>query len=161
MARDKFFFWDLDGPILNVKEKYYCVYRNLITDAGYEALDKQEYWDAKRSKVSEIEILSRTGAADFFEIYHKARLSLIENPDYLSLDTLQEGAREVLAYFSTRFQLVLVTLRSSSRHLNKGLKKLGIKKYFVDILTSGDKYYPRWRIKHQLVKEYLRLNNSP
>ena len=149
------FFFDLDGPILNVTERYYRVYSNIMIDAAYETIGKEEYWDAKRWKTSEIEILRRTGAETFYEQYYEKRLSLIESDYFLSFDSLQKGAIQVLEKFSRENKLILVTLRKSSSQLDQELSNLDLKKYFSYVLRSGRDFKPRWKIKYNLIKRLL------
>ncbi len=81
--------------------------------------------------------------------------SIIKEDYYLSNDCLQGGVIEVLKNFSSKYQLVLVTLRRSATQLNKQLVNLELMDYFVDILSSGEDLNPRWMIKYNLIREYM------
>ena len=61
-------FFDLDGPILDVSEKYYKVYADILSQKGFRVLSKTEYWDAKRNKIPEYDILLKSMAIPFFII---------------------------------------------------------------------------------------------
>ena len=148
-------FLDLDGPILDVSAKYYRVYSDILINAGYETLKKGEYWYNKRWKIPEIEILRKTGADTFFKEYQEKRLSLIESDFYLSFDRLQEAAFQVLEKLSKKHKLILVTLRKSAAQLNRQLADLGLNKFLSHVLTSGECSAPRWRIKYNLISDYL------
>jgi phosphoglycolate phosphatase-like HAD superfamily hydrolase len=148
-------FFDLDGTLIDISEKYYRVYNDILTEAGFSTIGKKEYWDAKRHKVPENQILAMTKANDFYKEYNKKRLLSIESAYYLSYDSLTEEVIEVLKDFSTKYQLVLVTLRRSASQLDTQLVNLKLMDYFVDVLSSGEDLIPRWMIKYNLIKEYL------
>ena len=148
-------FFDLDGTLIDISEKYYRVYVDILAEAGFSTIGKKEYWNAKRQKVPEDQILAMTGAKEFYEQYTKKRMALIESDYYLSDDRLQEGVIEVLKNFSMKHQLILVTLRRSASQLYKQLVNLELIDYFTDVLSSGEDLEPRWMIKYNLIKEYL------
>ena len=52
--------------------------------------------------------------------------------------------------------MVLVTLRRSTSQLEKQLINLKIIDYFIDVLNSGEDLNPRWMIKFNLVRKYIR-----
>lgn len=148
-------FFDLDGTLIDISERYYRVYSDILTEAGFSTIGKEEYWDAKRHKVPEDQILAMTDAKEFYEQYTKKRVALIESDYYLSNDRLQEGVIEVLKNFSMKYQLILVTLRRSASQLYRQLVDLELIDYFTDVLSSGEDLEPRWMIKYNLIKEYL------
>lgn len=149
------FLFDLDGPLLDVSEKYYCLYTDLLAQEGFAPLSKSEYWEAKRAKTDEKTILSRSGAESFYDSYTKQRLALIETDRYLNLDSIQENAIEILEKLYTQHRLVLVTLRSKAELAHKQLRRLGLYDYFEMILSSGEELAPRWKIKEKLVRQAL------
>ena len=65
MQRSAMIFFDLDGPILDVSAKYYRVYHDLLDEFGFPSLPRDQYWEAKRNKVSDESILRKTGAEEF------------------------------------------------------------------------------------------------
>lgn len=148
-------FLDLDGPILDVSEKYYRVYSDILSRNGFKVLSKSEYWNAKREKVPDLEILQRSIAGSFLESYLYERKLLIESDPYLMYDKLQDGAVQVLEKLSENNELILVTLRTYPEQLHKQLEYLNIKKYFFSILSSSDEANPRWTIKYNLIKGFL------
>lgn len=148
-------FFDLDGPILDVSEKYYRVYSDILSQNGFKVLSKTEYWNAKRRKISEIEILQKSSAEPLIEIYLYERKILIESDSYLIYDKLQDGALHVLETLCKKHKLILVTLRTYPEQLHKQLSYLNIKKYFVTVLSSGEETHPRWKIKYNLIKNFI------
>jgi phosphoglycolate phosphatase-like HAD superfamily hydrolase len=148
-------FTDLDGPILDVSEKYYSVYTAVLKRHGFTALTKNEYWDAKRRKIPDQEILERTKASIPIEQFQEERKQIIESDAFLKYDMLQDRVGQVLNILSEKTTLILVTLRSFPDQLYKELDNLDLKKYFNAILTSGENIKPRWKIKYQLINNYL------
>lgn len=148
-------FFDLDGTLIDISERYYRVYTDILNKAGFSTIGKKEYWNAKRNKVPEDQILAMTNANDFYKEYNQKRLSLIENDYYLSNDSLHEGVIQVIENLSKKYQLVLVTLRKSNSQLEKQLINMKLIDYFTDILRSDDNLKPRWMIKYHLIKEYI------
>lgn len=147
-------FLDLDGPIIDVSEKYYRVYVDILSRHNVPVLSKEEYWQAKREKTPDEVILKNTG---FFcvESYRKERKDLIESDRYLLYDRLQDGALDVLNTLCRKHELVLVTLRSHPDQLKKELQYLHLDKYFAAVLTSPTETSPRWGVKVSLIKKYL------
>ena len=161
MQRSAMIFFDLDGPILDVSAKYYRVYHDLLDEFGFPSLPRDQYWEAKRNKVSDESILRKTGAEEFVAQFVKERKLRIEADSYLALDKIQAGASEVLEALSRVMTLVLVTLRSSPHHLHKQLGDLHLSGFFQRVLSSNEPLKPRWRIKHRLITEYFDGKTPP
>ena len=153
-------FFDLDGPILDVSKKYYKIYSDILSQNGFKALSKSEYWSAKREKISDLEILRKSSAEPFIGKYLYERKLLIESDPYLIYDKLQDGALYILEILYKKNELVLVTLRTYQEQLHKQLEYLNIKKYFVAVLSTGEETKPRWKIKYNLIKDFLNKKMS-
>lgn len=150
-----FFFFDLDGPILDVSEKYYRVYADLMAEKGFDYLDKDQYWNRKREKVPEIETLSLSQAQDYYSEYNVKRLKRIEADKYMKYDELQPGALKALEVLGPGYQLVLVTMRSFKTQLIKQLRSFGICEKFDEILCTGQQSpHQRWRAKYQIILDH-------
>ena len=102
-------FWDLDGPILDVSEKYYTLYKNILLENNMQALSKKEYWNLKKSKTTLSEILAKTNSKKLLEVFKNLWLNNIETHRYQKLDKLQNGIISILKKCNNK--LVLVTLR--------------------------------------------------
>jgi len=148
-------FWDLDGPILDVSEKYYYVYRDILTGFNQRTLTKNEFWNYKRSKKSLFDILSKTNSEKLLNKFSELWIKNIETYKYQKLDRLQNGALEILSKISNDNELVMVTLRRNRQRLLEQLDELNLKHYFKSILSSGEDLKPRWKIKFNLINEYL------
>src|SRR5437764_1459429 len=130
---------DLDGPILDVSERYYRVYSDTLNLIGIAPLNKESYWHLKRSKISEPEILARsaTSDSDLINEYLDARAKRIESAEYLLFDHLWPGTRDTLRVLRSRSALVLVTMRQSKELLDRQLDGLKVLDAFDCILAAG------------------------
>ena len=149
---------DLDGPILDVSEKYFRVYYDLVTQIGGMPLSKTEYWNFKRNRVNDIQILTFSGIPERkLGEFREKRKALIETPHYSSLDTVWEEVRDHMSTSKFAGKIMLVTLRNNSSELNRQLKHLGISNWFSNILSSsGDASGPdRHFVKTNLIRGFL------
>jgi phosphoglycolate phosphatase len=147
-------FFDLDGPIIDVSEKYYRIYCDLLSSGKYKLLTKSEYWNLKRNRVPENEILSKTGAEEIYLWYRDERIRVIEMDDYLKFDHLTSHAKNILEMLSSSHALILVTLRTYKEQLFKELDGFDITKYFKLILNAPANSSPKWKIKYDLIIKY-------
>jgi phosphoglycolate phosphatase-like HAD superfamily hydrolase len=144
-------FFDLDGPILDVSCRYYSIYSDLLREGGHSPLTKEEYWDYKRNRVPESEIINITCPASFIDSYISRRMQVIEDFNYLKLDRLHEGVREIFEKWSREHKLQIVTVRKRRDMLMKQLEYLDIKKYFTCIY-SMDGSGGTWEVKYRMLK---------
>jgi len=130
---------DLDGPILDVSERYYQVYSDTIKSIGGGPLSKERYWDSKRNRISEPEILAASGARDpdVIRAYLDARAKLIESSRYLLFDQVWPGTHETLKVLRAQATLALVTMRTSKELLGQQLERVKLLEAFDCVLTAG------------------------
>jgi phosphoglycolate phosphatase len=127
-------FFDLDGTILNSRERYYQVYADLLKEMGFEPLDRENYWQYKRTMESEKSILEFSKAEGAFEDYSLERTHRMETIKYMELDSIWPELKPVLAYISKKHLCSLLTLRMDPEALNWELARLGIDNVFFLIL---------------------------
>ncbi len=153
-------FIDLDGPILDVSDRYYRVYNDILHGSNSNMLSKEIYWELKQNIVpeKEIHLLSNTNIS--YMEYNKRRGELLEAPFYLKHDSLQSNAKEILKYLSEHTNVILVTLRRLDSNLHDELKHFKIHQYFTAILFSNSDATPRWSIKYNLIRDYLGAKNT-
>ena len=149
-------FWDLDGPILDVSERYWRVHRDTLSELGFGCLDKERYWMLKRRKEPEARIAEACGAGSVFAAYQEHRLSRIESRPYLAFDSVQEGALSALELLGRTGEQILVTLRHDAANLDWQLRSLDLFRFFSAVLSSGEVTDPRWRMKWGLVGNHLK-----
>lgn len=153
-------FLDLDGPILDVSEKYYRVYRDILAEEEFTPIPKDEYWEAKRARLPDQRILARSGAESFLETFRARRHERIESEPYQRLDALQPTALETLEWLRGEDRLVLVTLRRSRTRLDAQLEWLALRRLFADVLSSGEDREVRWTIKEELMRTSLHTSGG-
>ena len=148
-------FLDLDGPILDNREKYYRLYRDLLWETPCRPLTMSQYWCLKRDRTPEHEILNRSAVPhSLHRDYLKARARLIESVDYLSLDRVWPGVHQWLNRCSDVNPTYLVTMRKRRRSLLTQLDRLKVLPYFHEVL-SVDNNNGDWQVKHRLLQSYV------
>jgi phosphoglycolate phosphatase-like HAD superfamily hydrolase len=133
-------FLDLDGPILDVSQRYHRLHCDLVSQHGGRPLDRDTYWQAKRERVPEPEILAPTGLSPqaIAEI-ETARGRRIESPKYLTFDRPWPWTIPVLEALADVSSLVLVTLRRHPDRLLRQLGELDLHRYFDRVVAGpGD-----------------------
>ena len=150
-------FLDLDGPILDVSEKYYSVYCDLIGEMEGVALSKDKYWELKRNRVNKGKILEESMIFGREEEYSKDRRERIETLDYLKIDSIWPGIPEALDMIGEFFPLYLVTARTNRSGLIWQMQRLGIYDTFTDIISPIEKEtsLPRRELKRTMVRREL------
>lgn len=146
-------FFDLDGPIIDVAPKFYRIYTDIFRKNGRATLPAEEYWELKRNRVPEPEIVMRTAPEEFVKPYIAERLAVIEDIEYLAADQVQAGVTDVLERLQLQYPLTLVTLRNRRQSLMWELDHFQLMQYFQDILTKEDNHGDH-EIKVSLIREY-------
>jgi len=145
-------FIDLDGPILDVSERHYQVYKQIIFQLGGFPLEKRMYWRLKREK-RQHRILQLSKITDKKEKFVKMWLNLIEKRSYLECDRVFPNIKNTLNALKKQYNLILVTLRNHPKNLFWQLKILSLKPYFKDILCQKENK-GNWLSKYRLIKGY-------
>lgn len=136
MSDIKQIFLDLDGPLLDGKERHYSCYRSILEKFGFKPIGIDEYWETKRALVNRRDLLKMSGAEDIYDNFLAEWLLMIESPNMLALDKVQEGAVDCLCGWKERgIELVLVTLRKDKRALEDQLKLLELRPYLDVVLV--------------------------
>lgn len=129
---------DLDGPLLDVSERFYRLYASLLREQGRQPVDRAEYWDLKRSGVPERDIVSRSLSPESAECYFVRRSELIEARGFLRFDRLQPEVPEILEMLDRHRELALVTLRANCENLAWELKRFRLLEIFSSVLCAGE-----------------------
>jgi phosphoglycolate phosphatase-like HAD superfamily hydrolase len=153
-------FFDLDGPLLDVSERYQSLHRDLLEGMGGTPLAPDAYWQRKRQRCPEATILKELGASEFEHSYSRQRLELIETARYLAYDRLWWWTEPVLTTLTARYALVLVTVRSNREALERQLTHLNVQRFFKAVLSepAGD---PVDVQKSRLIRQYLSEQHLP
>jgi phosphoglycolate phosphatase-like HAD superfamily hydrolase len=147
-------FFDLDGPLLDVSERYQILHRDLLEGMGVAPLAPHVYWQRKRQRRPETAILRELGASALEASYSHRRLELIETDRYLTHDRLWPWANSILTTLTARYALVLVTVRSQREALERQLTRLNLRRFFKAVLSepAAD---PVDAQKSRLIRHYL------
>lgn len=127
---------DLDGTLIDIRERYYAIYSRLAQALGCEPTGKLEYWRRRRRGVPADALLAGLDAPARELFSQRWRFS-IESPDCLALDTPIAGALDTLEQLSRRYRPVLVTLRRNRNALLEQLRNLGFAGLFAAILSPS------------------------
>jgi phosphoglycolate phosphatase len=129
-------FLDLDGPLLDGKERHYYCYRSILNRFGFNPICIDEYWEKKRALVNRRELLNLSGAEVIYDDFLAAWLLMIESPDALALDKVQEGAVDCLRSWKEKgIELTLVTMRKDKQALEEQLKLTGLRQFLDAVLV--------------------------
>ena len=129
---------DLDGPLLDGKERHYFCYRTILEKFGFESIGIDEYWEKKRAMINRRDLLNLSGAGEIYDEFLAAWLEMIESADALAFDKVQDGAIDCLGHWSERgMELILVTMRKNRRTLEDQLKTTGLRRY-LDVVLMCD-----------------------
>lgn len=153
-------FFDLDGPLLDVSARYAALHRDLLRAVGLRGMTADRYWERKRARVPEEEILRELGVLNRAPDYLRQRLDRVESPDYLVLDRPWPWTHEVLGHLARRYPLVLVTVRSNHLLLLEQLDRLDLVAFFHEVLSEPARRGVD-KQKARLVIKYLRRHQRP
>ena len=131
MSSIKQIFLDLDGPFLDGKDRHYFCYQTILKKYGFEPIGIEEYWEKKRSLLNRSHLLSFSSAETIYEEFLVEWLAMIESPEALALDKVQDGAIECLQNWKAAgFVLTLITMRKNKQGLEAQLDSTGLATYF-------------------------------
>lgn len=147
-------FLDLDGPILDVRERYYAVHQTLVGSAA-SRLSLDSFWDLKRDQTPIRDLLAHCGlpteGAASYSLGWKDR---IEAECWLKLDRVFDGIDLLLRHWQSSHRLILVTLRQRPDLVRSQLDRLGLTPRFESILTTTPMEGPGWESKANLIRSH-------
>jgi phosphoglycolate phosphatase len=147
-------FFDLDGVLLDVSERHYQLYRDVVESLGGQTLDKASYWGLKRERQPLRALLGENGSSQIDEeAFRREWMLKIESPAYLQYDSVIAGAREQLQRLKQARQLVLVTLRQRRECLDAQLQRLNLRGYFAAVLSTPAPATREWEAKQGLIDQ--------
>ena len=153
-------FFDLDGPLLDVSQRYSILHRDLLERLGVSALSPEVYWQRKRQRCSEAAMLKELGASELEPFYTFRRLELIETESYMAHDHVWPWTISILSDLVACYPLILVTTRSKREALERQLTRLGLRRFFNAVLSEPASD-PVDGQKARLIQDYLAGQRLP
>ncbi|WP_316817969.1 HAD family hydrolase [Pedobacter nyackensis] len=131
-------FFDLDGTLIDSKDRLYFLFQHLVPESAYTF---EEYWGYKMNRVSHKEILlSQFGySLEAFLDFEVKWMGLIEADKWLDLDHPFDGITEYLTELSKEHDLFVVTARQSEEIAMKQIQGYGWQQIFKKVFVTGQK----------------------
>lgn len=130
------FCFDIDGPIIDVSDRYYRAYLESLR--GYDItkeqiLDKDYFWKLKQNRISELEIGIMSGlSTKEAKASSDLRKELNFKHDYLPLDKLFDDVAKTFEYLkSKQITYFVVTLRTK-KELEIAVKQFKLNKFLPE-----------------------------
>lgn len=133
--------FDLDGTLIDISERDFRIYADILTELGYEPIEKKQYWPLRREKtdIHSILALSACTADKYVACFLDSRAKRMEESSYLSLDTLFDDVLPAFSKLKQNYNLVILTRRLNETNTVEQYHRLGLKKYAELMIVSGDK----------------------
>lgn len=129
---------DFDGPIMDVSQRYYRVYQFCLQKIRYpqqsvQELSPDEFWQLKRSRVSERQIALKSGLdAIQAQEFAQLRRQTVHTEGYFEYDNLIPGAVDTLLKVQQAgIDLAVMTMRRV-RELDYALQKYNLGNFFPE-----------------------------
>ena len=146
-------YFDLDGTLLDVSERFYKIYCDLLDKFNCnQGLSKEEYWQLKKERYPETEIVHKTCVNINIEYYMKLRQEVIESPKYLKYDKPFPYTLDVIKELNKNHRLIIVSLRESLDKTKKEIEKFGLKPFIDRVLVHNENMNNKWKIKVELIR---------
>lgn len=129
---------DFDGPIIDVSERYYRVYKFCLEKTRHpeqevQLLTKAQFWQMKRDRVPETQIGILSGLdEDQAQAFSKLRKQTVHTQPYFEFDTLAVGAVDALSKIQKLgIDLAVMTMRRV-RELDYAFTKHDLGRFFPE-----------------------------
>jgi phosphoglycolate phosphatase-like HAD superfamily hydrolase len=127
---------DFDGPIMDVSDRYYCVYQYCLENSkrpeqSIHQLSKAQFWELKRARVPERKIGIISGLdEEQAQKFARLRRETVHTLPYLKHDKLISGAVETLKKLQhLGIDLVVMTMRRE-RELEAAFQQYDLARFF-------------------------------
>jgi phosphoglycolate phosphatase-like HAD superfamily hydrolase len=129
---------DLDGTIVDCRERHYACYADLARESGIPAMALDDYWSMKRARRPWSAILGLSAIRTDDRAFAARFIDLVESPKYLALDRPYPSASSALARLrGMSGRLLLVTMRRSLEGVESQLRQWEMLQQFDHVLTRG------------------------
>ncbi|KGJ50133.1 hypothetical protein KD33_04155 [Clostridium sp. NCR] len=133
--------FDFDGTLLDSKFRHQKVLFDILKEEDIDIeLDELDDFVQYKAKGQNTESYLKEKYKDKIGISKVVDkwICNIENMEYLDLDKLYEGSRELLSDLNNLYDLYLVTARSNKVNSLEQIKKQGILKYFKKVFVVAN-----------------------
>ena len=127
---------DFDGPLMDVSDRYYCVYLDCLQQTKLPAhqikqLSKAEFWQLKRARVPEVKIGLISGLDQEQALkFAQRRRNIVHSLPYLIHDRVIFGVVETLEKLQKLdIDLVVMTMRRE-KELAAAFEKYNLARFF-------------------------------
>jgi len=130
--------FDLDGTLIDSRFRLFRLFNDLAPDS---LLTYEKYWDFKKKKISNEQILSSELGYDLGRInrFVTQWMTLIEAPHYLLLDSNFEGIHAALGKLKLQANLHVCTARQMRQPVLDQLASLKLLQFFNHVLVTEQK----------------------
>ena len=124
--------------MVDIAPRHYRVYEKCVKALGGTPLDKDEYWEMKRTNLSWDKLLPLSGlTVDEKDAYLKLFIDRIESQEELGADELFKDSLRTLEQLQANDnKLYLLSLRRNADALDWQIEYLGIRHLFEKILSG-------------------------
>ena len=129
-------FFDLDGTLLDQKKRYFMIHQELCKQVNISSWPENQYWDLKRKKISEENILKKNKVNQLFT-----------------------GVFKMLENLSKKNDLIIVTNRKNRENLLVQIESLKISHFFKKILNANTQEEPRYLAKTNIINKHISLDD--
>lgn len=146
--------FDLDGTLIDSRQRLYRLFQRLVPESK---LSFESYWELKRDQVSNEIILASEFGYDAVAIksFVANWMDLIEEPDYLALDTLIPCIQDSLDKLREDASVHVCTARQHRTLVVGQLSRLGLLGYFDSVMVTEQR-----RSKEELIENLPNLGPS-
>ena len=132
-------FLDFDGTLVDISNKYWWVYSEFFRLHGGREPDRENLWQAKRDGASDASLLEAARLDPRLAPDLKSHIQRhVETDAALELDRVFPGTESLLDELRALHALVLISARKNPQNLVNQIRRLGLDKYFAEILTASD-----------------------
>lgn len=129
---------DLDGTLIDTAQRHYALYTTLGKRFSVDVLPFEDYWNLRRTGLSNIEVLRQGGlqVADSGTADAMWRRD-IESPSLLQMDRVLPGVVDWLHEWSCTVHFALITVRSHTDFVNEQLKRMDLIRHLAKVVVVG------------------------